>query len=106
MDLVTFQSLDIVFNNVRQVRRNGGEKKLIFVTSDFIDFCLKVSVLEEKLCDPNRWRWTPFDQHIDRFNLTKLATGKVILRMIINITNQHHLVHYYTLSLSDLWVTR
>ena len=40
---------------------------------------LKVSVLEEKLCDIKRWRWTPFDEHIDRFNLTKMGTGKVMI---------------------------
>ena len=44
-----------------------------------LDFCLKVSVLEEKLCDIKRWRWTPFDDHIDRFNLTKIGTGKVMI---------------------------
>ena len=36
-----------------------------------------MSVLEEKLCDFKRWRWTPFDDHIDRFNLNKMGTGKV-----------------------------
>jgi len=68
VDLVTFQSLDIVFNNVRQV-----------------------SVLEEKLCDPNRWRWTPFDHHIDLFNLTKLATGKALLMWPTGIASEEEI---------------
>ena len=54
-----------------------------------VDFCVvvffyfEVSVLDERLCDFKRWRWTPFDEHIDRFNFTEMGTGKVI-RMLIN----------------------
>ena len=46
-------------------------------------FYFEVSVLEERLCDFKKWHWTPFDEHIDRFNLTEMGTGKVI-RMLIN----------------------
>ena len=46
-------------------------------------FCFEVSVLDERLCDFKKWHWTPFDEHIDRFNLTEMGTGKVI-RMLIN----------------------
>ena len=51
-----------------------------------LNLCLKVSVLEEKLCDFKRWRWTPFDEHIDHFNLTKMNTGKVMMMTVIMMT--------------------
>jgi len=55
VDLTTFQSLDSVFNNVREV-----------------------PVKEEILCDPNQWTWEEWDGHINTLNLTHWATGKTI----------------------------
>ena len=53
-----------------------------YLTFVWLFFYFEVSVLEERLCDFKRWRWTPFDEHIDRFNLTEMGTGKVIMLLI------------------------
>ena len=54
VDLATFQSLDMVFTNIRGVK-----------------------VLEEELCDYKIWPWVGWDGHVTRLNLTELREGKV-----------------------------
>ena len=53
-----------------------------YLTYCVVVFYFEVSVLEERLCDFKKWHWTPFDDHIDRFNLTEMGTGKVIMMLI------------------------
>jgi len=48
-------------------------------------------VLEERLCDLKKWRWTPFDEHIDRFNLTKMGTGKALLMWPTGIASEEEI---------------
>ena len=56
VDLTTFQLLDMVFSNVREV-----------------------PILEERVCDLNDLTWTSFDDHIRHFNASTWIKGKAIL---------------------------
>ena len=72
------------------------------IVAHILIFCHKVSVLEERLCDFKKWRWTPFDRHIDHFNLTKMGTGKVTMAamMMTSLLSAHNCIS----SLLMIWV--
>ena len=56
VDLTTFQMLDMVFRNVREV-----------------------PIIEEQVCDMRDLTWTKFDGHIRQFNPSIWSKGKAIL---------------------------
>ena len=58
IDLVNFQILDTIFNNIR----GSG-----------------VKILEEVFCDPSKVIWEKFDKHVDELELDKSLKGKALL---------------------------
>ena len=75
VDLTTFQLLDMVFNNVREV-----------------------PIIEEQVCDTRDLTWTTFDGHIRQFNTSAYSRGKAILiwpQGIASEENMHGAAQFY-----------
>ena len=58
IDLVNFQILDAIFNNIR----GSG-----------------VKILEEMFCDPSTVVWEKFDKHFSELNLDQSLKGRALL---------------------------
>ena len=67
VDMVTFQFLDMVFNNVREV-----------------------GVLEEVVCDPNIFVWEPWEAHIREFDQSKYGHGRALLTFPTGIASEEY----------------
>ena len=82
VDLPTFQLLDMVFNNVREV-----------------------PILEEKVCRPEELIWTSFDDHIRNFNVSNWIQGKAIHiwpQGIASEENIHGAAQFFIPSIRDI----
>ena len=79
------------------------------IVAHILIFCHQVSVLEERLCDFKKWRWTPFDRHIDHFNLTKMGTGKVTMAamMMASLLSAHNCISSLLMiwQICQIWYT-
>merc|ERR1712013_284948 len=75
VDLTTYQLLDMVFNNVREV-----------------------PIIEEEVCNLRDLTWTKFDDHIRHFNTSVFSKGKAILiwpQGIASEENIHGAAQFY-----------
>lgn len=79
VDLTTFQLLDMVFNNVREV-----------------------PIIEERVCNTQDLVWTGFDDHIRHFNINLWGEGKAIQMWPLGIASEEHIhgaAQFYTPSI-------
>ena len=68
VDLTTFQMLDMVFNNVREV-----------------------PIIEERVCHTKNLIWTSFDNHIRNFNVSSWGKGKAIQMWPLGIASEENI---------------
>ena len=79
---MTFQFLDIVFNNVREV-----------------------GVLEEVVCDPTNIQWESWEGHIRQFDKEKYSRGRALLTFPTGIASEeyeHGGAQFFTPSLNHI----
>ena len=68
VDLTTFQMLDMVFSNVREV-----------------------PIIEERVCQTRNLIWTSFDDHIGNFNVSAWIKGKAIQVWPLGIASEENI---------------